>query len=210
MAVAGSAPAYSIAATTALLVSTVGFAGPAALLWCGIPMFGIALAYHQLNKMGASAGRRLRVGRSSAPPIPRLADRLVRWSSRRRSSWWPAHFPPGQVTLSLFSATAASHTWAVAARRFDLVPGDGLLRRTRRPHHRQRPVDHVLDRVRTARDLRDPRLHPRFQPPAHQLLDELAGLRPLLGIHRWRRQLRRGRADRRLLLLGLGRLLEPR
>ena len=32
MAVAGNAPAYSIAATTAVLISTVGLASPAALL----------------------------------------------------------------------------------------------------------------------------------------------------------------------------------
>jgi amino acid transporter len=56
MAVAGSAPAYSIAGTSAVLISAVGIAGPAALLWCGIPMFGIAIAYHQLNQMGANAG----------------------------------------------------------------------------------------------------------------------------------------------------------
>ena len=43
MGVAGSAPAYSIAATTAALVAAVGLAGPAALLYCGIAMFGIVL-----------------------------------------------------------------------------------------------------------------------------------------------------------------------
>ena len=34
MGVAGSAPAYSIAATTAGLVAAVGLAGPASLLYC--------------------------------------------------------------------------------------------------------------------------------------------------------------------------------
>src|ERR1700753_3132837 len=56
MAVAGCARAYSIAATTAAIIAAVGFAAPAALLWCGIPMMGIAVAYNQLNKLGASAG----------------------------------------------------------------------------------------------------------------------------------------------------------
>jgi hypothetical protein len=42
MAVAGSAPAYTIAGSTAALVAAVGLAGPAALLYCGIPMLGIA------------------------------------------------------------------------------------------------------------------------------------------------------------------------
>ena len=45
MAVAGSAPAYSIAASTALLVAAVGLAGPASLLYCGIAMYGICLLY---------------------------------------------------------------------------------------------------------------------------------------------------------------------
>ncbi|KKD02053.1 hypothetical protein TN53_42670, partial [Streptomyces sp. WM6386] len=48
MAVGGSAPAYSLAATTAVLVGTVGFAAPAALLYCSIPMFGTAWAFNYL------------------------------------------------------------------------------------------------------------------------------------------------------------------
>ena len=44
MAVAGSAPAYTIAGSTAALLGAVAFAGPAALLYCGIPMLGIAWA----------------------------------------------------------------------------------------------------------------------------------------------------------------------
>lgn len=113
MAVAGSAPAYSIAATTALLVSTVGFAGPAALLWCGIPMFGIALAYHQLNKTGASAGAAYSwVGRVLHPYLGWLTGWCLVVSAT--IFMVAGSFPAGQVTLSLFSASAASHTWAVA------------------------------------------------------------------------------------------------
>ncbi len=112
MAVAGSAPAYSIAATTALLVGTVGLAGPAALLWCGIPMFGIALAYLQLNKMGASAGAAYAwVGRVLHPYLGWLAGWCVVVSAT--IFMVAGSLPAGQVTLSLFSASAASHTWAV-------------------------------------------------------------------------------------------------
>jgi amino acid transporter len=112
MAVAGSAPAYSIAATTALLVGTVGFAGPAALLWCGIPMFGIAIAYHQLNKTGASAGAAYAwVGRVLHPYLGWLAGWCVVVSAT--IFMVAGSLPAGQVTLSLFSASAASHTWAV-------------------------------------------------------------------------------------------------
>ena len=46
MGIAGSAPAYSIAATTTALFGTVAFGGPAALLYCGIPMFGIVFAFN--------------------------------------------------------------------------------------------------------------------------------------------------------------------
>lgn len=56
MGVAGTAPAYSVAATTATLVAAVGVLAPASLLYCGIIMFGITLAFIHLNKVTASAG----------------------------------------------------------------------------------------------------------------------------------------------------------
>src|SRR6478736_9817628 len=56
MAVAGSAPAYSIAATTATLVGIAGLGAPAALLWCGIPMLGIAWAFLYLGRADVNAG----------------------------------------------------------------------------------------------------------------------------------------------------------
>jgi amino acid transporter len=113
MAVAGSAPAYSIAATTALLVGTVGFAGPAALLWCGIPMFGIAIAYHQLNKTGASAGAAYTwVGRVLHPYLGWLTGWCLVVSAT--IFMVAGSFPAGQVTLSLFSNAAASHAGWVA------------------------------------------------------------------------------------------------
>ncbi len=56
MAVAGSAPAYSIAATTAALVAAAGLASPAALLWCGLPMLGIAWAFAYLGRADVNAG----------------------------------------------------------------------------------------------------------------------------------------------------------
>ena len=56
MAVAGSAPAYSIAATTAVLIGAVGLASPAALLYCAIPMLGIAWAFNYLGRADVNAG----------------------------------------------------------------------------------------------------------------------------------------------------------
>jgi hypothetical protein len=49
MALAGSAPAYSLAATTPILIGAAGLYGPAALLWCAIPMLGIAVAFNYLG-----------------------------------------------------------------------------------------------------------------------------------------------------------------
>ena len=56
MGVAGTAPAYSIAATTATLIAAVGVLAPASLLYCGLIMFGITFAFAHLNRMEANAG----------------------------------------------------------------------------------------------------------------------------------------------------------
>jgi amino acid transporter len=56
MGVAGSGPAYSLAATTAVLVGAVGVLAPASLLYCGLIMFGIVFAFHHLNRLDANAG----------------------------------------------------------------------------------------------------------------------------------------------------------
>lgn len=56
MGVAGTAPAFSIAATTATLVAAVGTQSPAILLYSGLIMFGVALAYLHLNRIIPNAG----------------------------------------------------------------------------------------------------------------------------------------------------------
>lgn len=56
MGIAGSAPGYTIAITTAVLLNTAGTLAPAALIIFAIPMLGIAVAYKALNKHSASAG----------------------------------------------------------------------------------------------------------------------------------------------------------
>ena len=109
MAVAGSAPAYSIAATTALIVGAVGIGAPAALLWCGIPMMGIAVAYHHLNKLGASAGAAYEwVGRVLHP----ILGFFTGWGLVISATIFmvAGSIPAGEVTVSLFTSSAASHT----------------------------------------------------------------------------------------------------
>jgi amino acid transporter len=56
MGVAGSGPAYSVAATAAVLIGAVGVLAPASLLYCGLIMFGIVFAFRHLNSLEANAG----------------------------------------------------------------------------------------------------------------------------------------------------------
>ncbi len=56
MGIAGSAPAYSISATTLYLFGAVGVGGAASLLYCGFFMFGIVFAFNYLSKSDSTAG----------------------------------------------------------------------------------------------------------------------------------------------------------
>jgi len=54
--VAGSAPSFSISATLVALIAAVGVLAPASLLYCGLMMIGIVLAYMHLNSHKANSG----------------------------------------------------------------------------------------------------------------------------------------------------------
>lgn len=56
MGVAGTAPAYSLTATTAVLMAAAGLQSLASLLICGLIMFGVSISFHHLNKLFPSAG----------------------------------------------------------------------------------------------------------------------------------------------------------
>ena len=56
MGVAGSAPGYTIAVTTAVLLGVAGTLSPGALVIFAVPMLGIAVAYKALNAREVSAG----------------------------------------------------------------------------------------------------------------------------------------------------------
>jgi amino acid transporter len=56
MGVAGSAPGYTIAVTTAVLLGVAGTLSPGALLIFAVPMLGIAVAYKALNRQHVHAG----------------------------------------------------------------------------------------------------------------------------------------------------------
>jgi amino acid transporter len=102
MGVAGSAPAYSIAATTAGLVAAVGLAGPASLLYCGIAMFGIVFAFNYLGRTESNSGATYAwVRRGLHPALGYIAG----WSVIMCSSIFmvAATLPAGSSFLGLFS-----------------------------------------------------------------------------------------------------------
>ncbi|UYQ63363.1 APC family permease [Streptomyces peucetius] len=109
MAVAGSAPAYSIAATTAVLVATVGLAGPAALLYCAIPMLGIVLAFGRLGRIDVNAGAAYSwVGRTLHPFLGFLSG----WALVVSTTLFmvAGSLPAGAMTLALFDPALAGNT----------------------------------------------------------------------------------------------------
>jgi amino acid transporter len=56
MGVAGTAPAFSVAVTTAAIVASVSTLAVGSILYCGLIMFGLMLAFTNLNKMSPNAG----------------------------------------------------------------------------------------------------------------------------------------------------------
>jgi amino acid transporter len=56
MGIAGTAPAFSVAVTTAAIVASVGTLSVGSIFYCGLIMFGIMLAFIHLNKITPHAG----------------------------------------------------------------------------------------------------------------------------------------------------------
>ena len=56
MGVAGTAPAFSVAVTTATIVAAVGVLSVGSIVYCGLIMFGITLAFIHLSKITPNAG----------------------------------------------------------------------------------------------------------------------------------------------------------
>ena len=109
MAIAGNAPAYSIAATTAVLISAVGLASPAALLYSAVPMLGIAWAFNYLGRADVNAGASYSwVGRALHPALGFLSG----WALVVSATIFmvAGSLPAGQLTLSLFSEDLANNT----------------------------------------------------------------------------------------------------
>ncbi|GAA1950551.1 APC family permease [Microbacterium deminutum] len=114
MAVAGSAPAYSIAATTATLVGVAGLGAPGALLWCGIPMLGIAWAFMYLGRADVNAGAAYSwVARALHPALGFLSG----WALVISATVFmvAGALPAGAMTVSLFDPSQAENVPLITA-----------------------------------------------------------------------------------------------
>ena len=109
MAVAGSAPAYSIASSTALLVGAAGLGAPAVLLWSGIPMLGIAWAFLYLGRIDVNAGAAYSwVARALNPILGFLSG----WALVISATIFmvAGALPAGTATVALFDPSQANNS----------------------------------------------------------------------------------------------------
>ena len=112
MGVAGVAPGYSIAATTAVLFAAVALSGPASLLYCGIAMFGIVWAFNYLGRVEVNAGASYAWVRRALHPV---LGYVAGWALVVSALIFmvAGSFPAGSVTLGLFSSSLANNVLAV-------------------------------------------------------------------------------------------------
>lgn len=114
ISVAGSAPANSLAVSTAALVAAVGFFGPGALLFGALPMLGIAFAFYALNTWRSDAGASYAwVARALHPSLGYLAA----WSifSANLIFMVAGSYPAATATLDLVDPPLANDALAVTA-----------------------------------------------------------------------------------------------
>lgn len=108
MAIAGVAPAYSISATMGVMISAVGLLGPASLLWCGIPMFGVVVSFLYLNRWQANAGASYAwVGKALSADLGFMAG----WGLVVSAMLFmvAGSFPAGSVTLSIIDPALSNN-----------------------------------------------------------------------------------------------------
>src|SRR5690349_8876647 len=114
IAVAGTAPANSLAVSTGALVVAVGLFGPGAILFGAISMFGIAIAYFYLNVWRSDAGAAYAwVGRSLNPYLGFFAG----WAPLVANLIYmvAGSLPAAEATLDLVDPSLAQNPLAVTA-----------------------------------------------------------------------------------------------
>jgi amino acid transporter len=112
MGIAGVAPGYSIAASTAVLFGAVALGGAAALLYCGVAMFGIVFAFSYLGRIEPKAGASYSWVRRALHPF---FGYLSGWALIVSALIFmvAATLPVGANLLGLFSTSAANSKGAV-------------------------------------------------------------------------------------------------
>jgi len=113
MGVAGTAPAFSLAATTATLIGAVGILSAGSLLYCGLIMFGVTFAFMHLNRVIANAGASYSwVGQV----FGRTAGFIAGWSLLVASAVFMVSgtTPAATATLLLLSPSRAADPTAIA------------------------------------------------------------------------------------------------
>jgi amino acid transporter len=112
--VAGTAPSYTIAASTAVLIGAVGALAPASLFYCGLIMVGITLGFASLNRVYPDAG-------ASYEWVGRVFNRnlgfLTGWAVLVSSALFmvSAAIPAASATLLLLAPDAAASKLPVIA-----------------------------------------------------------------------------------------------
>jgi amino acid transporter len=112
MGVAGTAPAFSVAATTATLVAAVGLLSPASIFYCGLIMLGVTLSFMYLNRKDASAGAAYAwVGQVFTPTLGFLSG----WALLVASAVFMVSgtLPAATATLLLIAPAYTDNTLAV-------------------------------------------------------------------------------------------------
>jgi len=112
MGIAGTAPAFSVTATTSTLIATVGVLSAASLLYCGLIMFGITIAFMHLNRVITNAGASYAwVGKVFHPVLGFLAG----WALLVASVIFMVSgtIPAATATLTLIAPQFVNHTGTV-------------------------------------------------------------------------------------------------
>lgn len=112
MGIAGTAPAYSLSASTAALVAVVGMAGPGALLYAAVAMFGITFAFMYLNRWCSNAGASYAwVGRAINPSLGFMSG----WALIVSATLFmvAGSLPVGSATLHLIAPQLENNVVAV-------------------------------------------------------------------------------------------------
>lgn len=114
MGVAGTAPAFSLAATTSILIAAAGLTSIASLFYSGVIMMGIILSFLRLNNMEVNAGGcYIWIGRIFHPVLGFFAG----WSLLVASALFMVSgtIPAATATLELIHPSSVNNPIAVNA-----------------------------------------------------------------------------------------------